>query len=74
MCKAKGENKDKFTNQLLSHFCPLCFSITNTLTEKGRLSGASQSEQMFEHIFFRSNNFRTFVMALGRVNIQDCRL
>ena len=30
------------------------------LTDKGRLSGASLSEQMFEHISIISINFRTF--------------
>ena len=49
-------------------------SIGTALTEKGRLIGASRSEQMFEHISIISNNFRTFVWALYRVNIQDCRL
>ena len=32
----------------------------NSLTEKGRLIGASQSEQMFEHILIILNNFRIF--------------
>ena len=48
--------------------------MANALTEKGRLIGASRSEQMFEHISIISNNFRTFLGALYRVNIQDCRL
>ena len=44
------------------------------LTEKRRISGASRSEKMFEHISIISNNFCTFVWALHKVNIQDCRL
>ena len=47
---------------------------TIQLTEKERLIGASQSEQMFEHISIISNNFHTFIWELYRVNIQDCRL
>ena len=38
--------------------------VSNTLTEKGRLIGASRSEHMFEHISIISNNFRTFLGAL----------
>ena len=29
---------------------------------------------MFEHISIITSNFRVFVWALDRVNIQDCRL
>ena len=43
-----------------------------TLTEKGRLSGASWSEQMFEDISIISNHFRTFVWAPHTVNMQFC--
>ena len=49
-------------------------TVLTPLTEYGRLSGASLSEQMFEHISITTNNFRTFSWALDRVNIQDCRL
>ena len=48
--------------------------IEVALTEKGRLSGASLSEKMFEHISIITSNFRVFVFALDRVNIQDYRL
>ena len=34
-----------------------------TLTEKGRLSGASRSGQIFENISIISNYFRTFVIT-----------
>ena len=39
---------------------PTAFYLDTTLAEKGRLSGASRSEQMFEHISIISNYFRTF--------------
>ena len=48
--------------------------IEVALTEKGRLSGASLSEKMFEHISIISNNFCTFFSALDRRDILDCRL
>ena len=49
-------------------------SLNVALTEKGRISGASRNEQMFEDISIISNNSRTFVWALHRVNMQVCLL
>ena len=48
--------------------------VTHALTEYGRLSGAFLSEKMFEPISIITRNFRVFVWALDKVNIQDCRL
>ena len=40
------------------------YLIGGALTEKGRISGASRSEQMFEHISIISNNFCTFFFSI----------
>ena len=57
----------------VAHNTPVKSISEGPLNEKGRLSGVSRSEQMFEHISIISNNFRTFFQTLHRVNIQDCR-
>ena len=61
-------------NKILKNRFDLNKIGSDALTEKGRLSGASLSEQMFEHISIISNNFCISFSALDRRNIQDCRL